>query len=393
MSKRDYYEILGVGRDAGVDEIKSSYRKLAMKHHPDRNPGDKQAEEAFKEATEAFEVLSDDAKRERYNRHGHDGLRGGQDFHQYSNVNDIFSMFGDLFGSNAFGDFFGTAGRRGPASAGEQGAELRVRLPLTLEEIAAGTEKTLNMKQFVICEPCGGKGATSASGYSQCHVCRGAGEIRQISRSVFGQFVNIAPCANCGGTGQIVKDPCKTCSGEGRVKGESKVEVKIPGGVISGNYIPFRGRGNAGRRGGAPGDIIVVIEEQEHPYFQRHEDDIVFDLDVSFSEAALGATLEVPTLWGETMVTIEPGTQPGTLIRLREKGVKHLNSIGKGDQHVRVNVFVPTSLSSKEKAILKELAVSENLAPAREEPWKNGQSGKKESDDKGFFDQIRKAFS
>lgn len=396
MSKKDYYEILGVDREAGGDEIKSSYRKLAMKYHPDRNPGDKEAEEAFKEATEAYEVLSDDVKRERYNRYGHDAMRGGQDFHQYSNVNDIFSIFGDLFGgAGGFGDIFGGGGaRRGPNSAGEPGAELHVRLPLTLEEIAAGADKTLNIRMWTSCDSCGGKGAASSSGITQCSVCRGTGEVRQVSRSVFGQFVNIAPCANCGGSGQVIKEPCKNCSGEGRVKGETTVSVKIPAGVNSGNYIPMRGKGNAGRRGGQAGDVMVVIEEKQHEYFIREDDDIIYDLHVSFPEAALGATLAVPTLWGESSVTLSAGTQPGHIIRLREKGIKHLNSIGKGDQHVRVNVFVPKSLSSKEKALLKELADSPNIAPERLEEWKNSDNNdKKNGEDKGFFDRVREAFS
>lgn len=395
MSKKDYYEILGVQREASVDEVKSAYRKLAMKYHPDRNPGDKQAEELFKEATEAFEVLSDPTKRDRYNSHGHDGLRGGQDFHQYSNVNDIFSMFGDLFGgAGGFSDFFGGGARRSGNSVGEPGAELRIRMPLTLEEIAAGTEKTLNIKQWVVCEPCNGKGAANSSGHTQCSSCKGTGEIRQVSRSVFGQFVNIAPCVACGGTGQIIKDPCKSCNGEGRVKGENTLTVNIPAGVNTGNYIPLRGKGNAGRRGGEAGDIMVVIEEKEHPYFIRQDDEIIFDLQVSFPEAALGATVAVPTLWGEATINLEPGTQPGTLIRLRGKGITHLNSVGKGDQHVRISVFVPKSLSSKEKSIIKELSDSENLSPERKETWNaHRKDEKKTTEEKGFFDRMRGAFS
>ncbi len=395
MSKKDYYEILGIGREAGAEEIKTSYRKLAMKYHPDRNPGDKAAEDSFKEATEAYEVLSDETKRDRYNRYGHDGLRGGQDFHQYSNVNDIFSIFGDLFGgAGGFGDIFGGGQRRGPNSMGEQGAELHVRLPLALEDIATGTEKTINIRLWLSCTDCNGKGAASGSGVAQCPACQGSGEIRQVSRSVFGQFVNIAPCANCSGSGQIIKEPCKTCNGEGRIKGESTISVKIPAGVNTGNYIPLRGKGNAGRRGGPTGDIMVIIEEQEHKYFIREEDDVIFDLHVSIPEATLGASIDVPTLWGATTVTLDAGTQPGTMIRLREKGIKHLNSIGKGDQHVRVNVYVPKSLSSKEKLILKELADSPNLSADRDEAWKETQQNEKKSgDDKGFFNRVKEVFS
>lgn len=393
MSKKDYYEILGVERSAGTDEIKSAYRKLAMKHHPDRNPGDKQPEELFKEATEAFEVLSDSTKRERYNSYGHDGLRGGQDFHQYSNVNDIFSMFGDLFGgAGGFGDFFGGAQRRSGNSVGEPGAELRIRMPLTLEEIAAGTEKTLNIKQWVVCEPCNGKGAASSSGHSQCSSCRGTGEIRQVSRSVFGQFVDV-PCASCG-DGTHHQRPMQILQRRRTRQRRQYHQRQYPRRSQYGQLHPIARQGQRRRRGGETGDIMIVIEEKEHPYFVRQDDEIIYDLQVSFPEATLGATIAVPTLWGEATVTLEPGTQPGTLLRLRGKGITHLNSIGKGDQHVRVNVFIPKSLSSKEKALIKELAGSDNLTPERKEVWNESRKDdKKPAEEKGFFDRMRGAFS
>lgn len=393
MAKRDYYEILGVDKSAGNDELKSAYRKLAMKYHPDRNQNDTVAEEKFKEAAEAYEVLSDENKRHRYDRYGHDGLRSGQDFHQYQNANDIFSAFSDLFGGGGgaggsiFEDFFGGRGGRrgGRRSVGEQGSDLRIKLPLTLEEIASGVEKTLKIKRQVACETCNGAGAKPGAGYTSCSACQGTGEIRQVSRSVFGQFVNVAMCANCSGSGQVVKEPCQKCKGEGRERGESTVTVKIPAGVQEGNYIPIRGGGNAGRRGGAAGDAIVIVAEKEHPEFVRDGDDIIYDLSISFPDAALGGEVEVPTLAGTAKLSIDPGSQPGTLLRMREKGIPHLNSYGKGDQIVRINVYVPTQLTAKEKSTLRDFAKSANIAPT---------SAKKNTkNSKDFFGKVREAFS
>ncbi|MBI3259816.1 MAG: DnaJ domain-containing protein [Ignavibacteriae bacterium] len=338
MSKQDYYETLGVDKAASNDEVKSAYRKLAMQHHPDRNPDNKESEEKFKEATEAYEVLSDANKRARYDQYGHQGIRGGQDFHQYQNVNDIFSAFGDMFG--------------------------------------------ISHDRMVVCEPCNGKGAKPGSGISACTSCNGTGEIRQVSRSVFGQFVNIAPCASCGGTGQIIKEPCASCGGEGRVKGKSIEELTIPSGVSTGNFIPLRGKGNAGRRGGPPGDANVILEELEHEHFIRQDDDIISELVVSFPEAALGAEVEVQTINGFAEIEIKPGTQPGTEIRLRNHGIQHLNEKGRGDQIVRINVHIPTSLSSKEKTLIKDLSESENF---------NASTMNKKGKD--FFDRVKEAFS
>lgn len=383
MSKSDYYDVLGINKSSSIDEVKSAYRKLAMQYHPDRNPDNKEAEEKFKEATEAYEVLSDANKRSRYDQFGHEGIRGGQDFHQYQNVNDIFSAFGDMFGgSSIFDQFFGGSQQRRSTSMGEPGSDIRIRLPLTLEEIADGTKKKLNIKRMVVCEPCSGKGAKPGSGISTCSSCNGTGEIRQVSRSVFGQFVNIAPCAACGGSGQIIKEPCVSCSGEGRVKGETTEELTIPAGVNTGNFIPLRGKGNAGRRGGNSGDANVIFEELEHEHFIRQNDDIISELIVSFPEAVLGAEIEVQTINGFGEIEIKPGTQPGTEIRLRGKGIQHLNEKGRGDQIVRVNIHVPNSLSTKEKTLIKELSECENFSSNRDE--------KKEKD---FFDRVKEAFS
>lgn len=392
MSKRDYYEVLGLSKQAGADEIKSSYRKLALQYHPDRNPDNKEAEEKFKEATEAFEVLSDDNKRARYDRYGHDGMKSGQDFHSYQNMNDVFSVFNQFFGggggNSIFDEFFGGGQQRRSQSMGQPGQDMRVRMQLTLEEIAMGVSKTLKIKKYCTCDSCSGTGAKGGSGYITCTACNGAGEVRQISRSMFGQFVNIAPCANCSGSGKIIKDMCGTCSGEGRITGETTETVDIPAGVSEGNYIPLRGRGNAGKRGGQAGDVLILIEEKDHPHFIREQDDILFELVVSYPEAALGAKVQVPTLYGVEEIQVKAGTQPGTVITLKEKGIKHLQAGGRGHQHVHVNVHVPTSLSSEEKKILKELAQSEHINPERtygDEHSRHGSSA--------FFERMKGAFS
>ena len=393
MTKRDFYEILGVNRKASQDEIKKAYRKLAMQFHPDRNPGNKQAEEKFKEAAEAYEVLSDQEKRRRYDQFGHEGMRG-TDFRPFTNVDDIFSTFGDIFGQSGFGgsvfdEMFGrasgTSQRQRRTSIGQPGSDLKLRLKLSLEEVASGVEKKLKIKKFLICDTCRGSGAKSSSSRITCPVCSGTGEVRQVSRSVFGQFVNISTCNNCGGEGKIIKDPCLTCRGDGRVQGEATVKVQIPAGVNDGNYISLRGEGNAGIRGGQPGDVIVIIEVESHEVFTRNNDDVVLDLLVSYPEAALGAEVEVPTLNGRAKLKIDPGTQSGRILRMREKGIPHLNSYGRGDQLVRVNVWVPTKLSSAEKNLLKELDNAENISPK--------EGDKSAHSDKSFFERMKKAFS
>ena len=392
MSKRDYYEILGVEKGSGASEIKTAYRKLAMKYHPDKNPDDSESENKFKEASEAYEVLSDETKRAKYDRYGHEGMRMGQDFGSYSNMNDIFSAFGDIFsggggGGSIFDDFFNQGGGRGRSrqrSQGERGSDIKIRLPLTLEEIAKGIDKTIKLKIKTKCNDCNGYGAKNgASGMSACPVCKGAGQVREISRSMFGQFVNVHACAHCGGTGQIVSDPCPTCSGDGRIVGETSVVASIPAGVESGNYLPMRGKAHAGRRGGEAGDLIVVIEEKEHDFFRREGNNVIYHLTVSWPDAALGTEITVPTLFGDEIIKIASGTQPGTMITLRGKGVPELNSYRKGDQFVYVNVHVPTSLSSKEKQVLKELADSKNIIP----------KDNTDSKHKDFFEKVKDVFS
>lgn len=382
MGHNDYYDTLGLQKGATADEIKSAYRKMAMQYHPDRNPDNVEAEGKFKEAAEAYEVLSDPDKRSRYNQFGHAGMRGGQDYHQYSNINDIFSAFGDIFGQSMFGDMFGKQQRGGRRrSQREPGADLRVRMPLSLEEVATGVERTIKLRHWKSCNSCGGTGAKEGSGYSTCSKCEGAGEIRQVSKSVFGQFINIAPCASCGGTGAIIRDQCAECDGEGRVEGETTVKVTIPAGVHTGNYLTVTGKGHAGRRGGEAGDAIVVIEESEHDVFERDEDNVYIHLVVDFPTATLGGETTIQTLFGESVLKIEAGTQPGSVLRMKGKGIPHLNAKGSGDQLVRFNVFIPTKLSSKEKSVLNELKDSEHFAP------------KDQKAESHFFQRIKEAFS
>ncbi len=390
-AKRDYYEILGVSRTAEEVEIKSSYRKLAMKYHPDKNPGDPEAEEMFKEAAEAYEVLTNPNKRARYDQFGHAGMRGGGfDQQGFNNVNDIFTHFSDIFGGGSiFDEIFGQGGARRHSGRhkqpGIQGNDLKINLKLTLEEIAEGVEKTLKVKRYEKCSHCSGSGAKSSGGTAECPTCNGSGEVRTISRSMFGQFINIQVCHSCSGEGHIIKDKCIHCHGEGRIRNEATIKVNVPAGVSSGNYIPLRGQGDAGIRGGSAGDLIVLIEEAQHKYFHREEDDILFDLTISLTDAVLGAELEIPVLGGTVVLKIDPGTQPGKILRLRDKGIKHLNHSGRGAQLVHINIYIPDKISSKEKEIFNSLSHSENLKP------KSKRHGEGKS--KGFFSKVKDSFS
>lgn len=391
MAKRDYYEILEVPRTANQDEIKKAYRKAALKYHPDRNPNNKEAEEKFKEAAEAYEVLSDSDKRRRYDQFGHDGLRAGADYHGFTDINDIFSSFNDIFGSGFGGSIFeevfagGRQRQRGRAPSGMPGSDLKIRLKLSLEEIATGVEKKLRVKRWKACDVCRGTGARAGSARITCPVCNGSGEVRQVSRSVFGQFVNISTCSNCGGEGQIVRERCETCNGEGRVQGETTIRVNVPAGVSEGNYIPLHGQGNAGQRGGPAGDLLVIIEEEPHRLFTRNGDDVVLDLLISFPEAALGADIEIPTLTGRARLHVDAGTQSGKILRMRDKGIPQLNGNRKGDQLVRVNVWIPTRLSKEDKELLKTLSGSESIKPKEGDRSANS--------DKSFFEKMRDMFS
>ncbi|MBM4161744.1 MAG: molecular chaperone DnaJ [Ignavibacteria bacterium] len=390
MTKRDFYEILGISRNATQEEIKKAYRQMALKYHPDRNPGNKQAEESFKEAAEAYEVLGDPEKRRRYNQFGHEGMRG-TNFREFHDINDIFSAFSDIFGSGfgggIFDEVFGTSarGRRASrAQRGIQGSDLKVKLQLTLEEISTGVEKKIKVRKQKKCDVCNGTGAKAGAGSSTCSQCDGTGELRQVSRSMFGQFVNITTCPTCGGEGRVIREPCTNCRGEGRVPGETTIKVNVPAGVSEGNYIPLNGQGNAGQRGGPPGDLIVLIEEEPHQYFIRNGDDVVYDLNISFPMAALGGEVEIPTLTGKAKLAIDPGTPAGRMLRMRDRGIPHLNNYGRGDQLVRVNIWVPPKLTPKERELLKQLGNSEHITPSEEE--RHGHS-------RSFFSKVKDAFS
>lgn len=389
MAKRDYYEVLGVNKNATPDEIKTRYRQTAMQFHPDRNPGDSEAEDKFKEASEAYDVLGNQEKRARYDRFGHEGLRGssGGSYSGFSNIEDIFSAFGDVFGGGGggiFDDFFGGGRSRSRRSVGERGSDIRIRLPLTLEEIASGVDKTLKLSRLEECNHCGGSGAAPGAGNTNsCTTCNGVGEVRQVQRSMFGQMVNIAICPTCNGSGQVVNNPCKECHGECRVKIEDTLQVSIPAGVEDGNYMPVRGKGNAGKRGGPAGDLIVMIEEKEHEHFTRQGDDILYELLISYPVAALGGEVEIMTLEGPDKINIKSGTQPGTTIRMRDKGLPHLNTYGKGDLIIYVNLWVPEKLDSKEKAMMKELAEKPNICPLKKNKAKS----------KDFIDRIKDIFN
>jgi molecular chaperone DnaJ len=390
MTKRDYYDVLGVSRNASQEEVKKAYRQMALKYHPDRNPGNKEAEEKFKEAAQAYEVLGDPEKRRRYDQFGHEGMRG-TNYREFHDINDIFSTFSDIFGSGLgggiFDEMFGTSTRSRRSSRtqrGIPGSDLKVKLQLTLEEIAIGAEKKIKVKKQKSCDLCKGTGAKPGTSSSTCPQCNGTGELRQVSRSMFGQFVNITTCPTCGGEGRVVKDPCSNCRGEGRVPGETTIKVNVPAGVSDGNYIPLQGQGNAGQRGGPAGDLIVLIEEQPHQYFSRSGDDIIYDLNISFPMAALGGEIEIPTLTGKAKLTIDAGTPAGRMLRMRDRGIPHLNGYGRGDQLVRINIWVPAKLTPTEKELLRKLGDSEHITPNEQE--RHGHS-------KSFFEKVKDAFS
>ena len=375
MTKRDYYEILGINRNATKDDIKKAYRKLAMQYHPDRNPDDKVAEEKFKEAAEAYEILSHDDKRNNYDRFGHEGVRGSTfGTEGFSSVNDIFSHFSDIFGgSSIFDEFFGGSqrGRSRRRGGGTPGSDMRITLKLTLEEIATGMSKKIKIKKQVKCNECNGIGAKAGTSLKTCPVCNGAGEVKTVSRSVFGQFVNITACHNCNGEGQVIDSPCRNCSGDGRVQSEATINIEVPAGVQDGNYMTLRGEGNSGKRGGQSGDIIVVFQELPHEHFLRENDDIIYNLFVTFPQAALGSEIEVPTLNGKAILKIDSGTQPGKMLKMKGKGIRHLNYSGSGDQIVKINVAIPQKLNSKEKEIIKQLSEMPNIKTSSENEKKN----------------------
>ncbi len=371
MEKRDYYEVLGVEKNASADEIKKAYRKKAIQYHPDRNPGDKEAEEKFKEAAEAYEVLSNPDKRARYDQFGHAGVSGaagnGGPFGGFSggmSMDDIFSMFGDIFGGHGgFGGFGGFGGGGSSQQRRYRGSDLRVKVKLTLKEISTGVEKKFKLKKYVPCPHCHGSGAEGTGGVETCPTCKGTGSVIRNQQTILGTMQTRTTCPTCGGEGHIIKNKCKECGGEGIVYGEEVVTVKIPKGVAEGMQLSMSGKGNAGKHNGVAGDLLILIEEEPDKELIRDENDLIYNLLLNFPTAALGGTVEIPTIDGRVKVKIEPGTQPGKVLRLRNKGLPSVNGYGTGDLLVNVSIYVPETLSKEEKKMLEELDASDNFKP------------------------------
>ncbi len=383
MTKRDYYEILEISRSASAEEIKKAYRKMAMKYHPDKNEGNKEAEEKFKEAAEAYDVLSNPDKKARYDQFGHAGVSGGNggfgagDF----TMDDIFSHFGDMFESWGLGGHFGGFGGRGAAHRMNKGSNIRIRVKLNLEEIAHGVEKKIKVNKMASCDACRGTGAKDGTAFGTCATCKGSGMVTQVMNTMLGRMQTTVACPACGGEGRKITTACPKCNGEGAVKKEEEISFKIPKGVASGMQLTVSGKGNAPRHGGINGDLLVVIEEEEHPELQRDENDLIYSLFISFSEAALGTTTEVPTVDGKAKIKVAAGTQPGRVLRLRGKGLPSVNGYGTGDLLVHINVWVPTKVDKEEQKILEKLATAENFKP------------NPDKEDRNFFERMRKMFS
>lgn len=364
MEKRDYYEVLGVSKSADATEIKKAYRKLALKYHPDKNPGDKEAEEKFKEAAEAYDVLSNEEKKRRYDQFGHAGVGGaGQGgFGGGMSMDDIFSQFGDIFGS--FGGFSGFGGFGGGRSARRvnRGTNLRVKVKMNLQEIATGIEKKIKVKKYVACQHCNGTGAKDGKSYSTCSTCKGSGQVTRVQNTILGAMQTTSTCPTCEGEGKIINEKCTFCNGEGVLMSEEVISINIPAGVGEGMQLSLSGKGNAARRGGVNGDLIVLIEE-EHPELVRDGNDLLYNVFIGYPEAVLGETVEIPTIEGKVKVKIEAGTQPGKILRLRGKGLPDVNGYGKGDLLAKVNVWIPKNLSKDEKKLVEKMKEAEGFKP------------------------------
>lgn len=383
MSKKDYYEILGVSKSATAEEIKKAYRKKAIEYHPDKNPGNKEAEEMFKEAAEAYEVLSDPQKRQRYDQFGHAGMGGAASGGGFSgagmSMDDIFSHFGDIFGGHfgGFGGFGGGSSRGGQRV--RRGSDLRVKVKLTLNEIATGVEKKIKVKKYVSCQHCNGTGAAHGSDPVTCTTCHGSGRVTTVQQTILGRMQTQSDCPTCGGEGKIVKDKCAHCAGEGIVREDEVININIPAGVMEGMQLSMSGKGNAARRGGVNGDLLVLVEEEAHPELIRDENDLIYNLLLTVPQAILGGSVEVPTVDGKVKVTVAAGTQPGKVLRLRGKGLPSVNRYGTGDLLVNIGVYIPENLNKEEKNLVEKLEKSENVKP-------------NSSASKDFFSRFRNMF-
>ena len=381
MSKRDFYEILGVAKNAEDAEIKKAYRQMALKYHPDKNPGDKVSEEKFKEAAEAYEILSDSQKRQRYDQFGHKGVGGASGGGNHMNMDDIFSQFGDVFGGHSpFDSFFG-GGRSSGGRTVNRGSNLRIKVKLTLEEVAHGVEKKIKVNKGIACGTCHGSGAQGSNASTSCSSCKGSGYVRRVTNTILGQMQTTSTCPTCNGEGQVITNKCKTCHGTGLQHGEEVITINIPAGVAEGMQLNVSGKGNAAERGGVPGDLLIVIEEIPHTVLQRDGDNLYYDLYINFADSALGTSVEIPAIEGKLKIKIEPGTHSGKVLRLKNKGISNVNGYSKGDLLVNINVWTPQHLNSEEKKILEKLRDSENFKP---HPGKN---------DKSFFERMKEHFN
>ena len=385
--KRDYYDVLGVNKSATKDELKKAYRKIALKYHPDRNPDDKGAEDKFKEAAEAYEVLSNDDKKSRYDQYGHAGVNGQSGFQGggFNNMDDIFSQFSDIFGGG-FGDIFGNRSgggqRGGRQGGGQRGSNLRIKVSLTLEEINEGVTKKIKVKKYVGCTTCAGSGAKDKNAVKTCHTCNGSGYVRRVQNTFLGQMQTTAACPTCNGAGKMITNKCGSCKGDGRVYGEETIQLEIPAGVSEGMQLSMSGKGNRGVLGGPAGDLLINIKEKEHEHFTRDGNNILYEMEVNFADAVLGTNIEVPTLTGKVKIPLPQGTPAGKILRLRGKGLPSIQGYGKGDQLLHINIFVPQNVSAEERKTLEELRDAKNFKPT---------ASKREG--KSLFDKMKDFFS